>query len=240
MPHPKTSPRLAFFGCSLLLCTPLALSQHSSGFRPPIPGSREPNLHVQSQPSPLRFLIRQRNRLGYIDQTGKVVIPPRFEGDESGAFSLHDAIAFGFHDGLAPVRMGKQWGYMEISGQFVIPPQFDEARAFWEGRAAVKIGEQWGFIDTSGKPVTPLRFKSVQDFSDGLAQVYTGEDDRYSYIDRTGKNSLKPPFRQLNNSSFSNGFAIVLISGTPQKWDFMDKTGKLSHRKSEVETLIIS
>jgi hypothetical protein len=75
--------------------------------------------------------------------------------------------------------------------------------------------------------VTPPQFDSVQDFSNGLAQVYRREDERYCYIDRTGKVALKPPFRELNGSSFVNGFAIVLISGNPQKWDFMDKTGKV-------------
>ena|SRR5919199_3777586 len=227
MPNQRIAALFTVFGCSWLLAASPTLSQNSSGLRPPISGNPKPNPNAIAQSSPLRFLIREGNRLGYIDQTGKVVIPPQFAGHESGAFSLHDAIAFGFHDGLAPAKMGKQWGYINVSGQFVISPQFDEARAFREERAAVKIGEQWGFIDTTGKLVTPLQFDSVQDFSDGLAQVYRHEDAQYRYIDRTGKIALKPPFRELNGSSFFNGFAIVLISGNPQKWDFMDKTGKL-------------
>lgn len=227
MPNPRITALLIVFGCSLLLSPSPTFSQNSSGSRPPIPGNPKPNSNAQTQSSPLRFLIRQGNRLGYIDQTGKVVIPPQFAGHESGAFSLHDAIAYEFHDGLAPARVGKQWGYINVNGQFVIPPQFDEARAFREGRAAVKIGQKWGFIDTTGKRVTPLQFDSVQDFSDGLAQVYNFGVDTYRYVDGTGKIALKPPFRELNGSSFFNGFAIVLISGNPQKWDFMDKTGKL-------------
>lgn len=217
MPNPRIAALLTVFGCSLLLSAPPTLSQNSSGLGSP-------------------FLIRQGNRLGYIDQTGKVVIPAQFAGHESGSFSLYDVKAYGFHDGLAPARVGKQWGYINVSGQFVIPPQFDEARAFREGRAGVKIGDQWGFIDTTGQLVILRQFDSVQDFSDGLAQVYTREDDQYRYIDRTGKIALKPPFRELNGSSFFNGFAIVLISGNPQKWDFMDKTGKLLELSGMIPT----
>jgi hypothetical protein len=127
--------------------------------------------------------------------------------------------------------LGKQLGYIDVSGQFILPPQFDEARAFCEGRVAVKTGEQWRFIDTTGKSVTPPQFDSVQDFSDGLVQVFilanTIKDSKYLYLDHTGKIAFNPTFRQLNNSSFSNGCGLVLISGNPQKWDFMDKTGKV-------------
>ena len=99
---------------------------------------------------------------GYIDRTGKVVIPPRF------------AVACAFHEGLAAVQAkntGVQdkensWGYIDKSGRFVIEPRFNDAREFRNGVAQVHVGGilrtypdtvpfweggQWQSIDRTGK-----------------------------------------------------------------------------------------
>ena len=87
MPNQRIA-TLLVFGCSWLLAVSPTLSQNSSGLRPPISGNPKPNPNAIAQASPLRFLIREGNRLGYIDQTGKIVIAPQFAGHESGAVSL--------------------------------------------------------------------------------------------------------------------------------------------------------
>src|SRR6185369_13092698 len=62
--------------------------------------------------------------LGYIDQSGHVVIPPQFSGDE--------ARERGFSEGLAAVKVhkvkGDKWGYIDKSGKIMIEPQFADAR----------------------------------------------------------------------------------------------------------------
>src|SRR5919199_481004 len=193
MPNQRIAALFTVFGCSWLLAASPTLSQNSSGLRPPIWGNPKPNPNAIAQSSPLRFLIREGNRLGYIDQTGKVVIPPQFAGHESGAFSLHDAIAFGFHDGLAPANMGKQWGYINVSGQFVISPQFDHAQPFVEGLAAVEFRRGnaypslWGYIDKTGELVIKPHFEEAANFQNELAAVKRENDSAWSYIDKTGK-----------------------------------------------------
>ena len=80
--------------------------------------------------------------LGVMEQTGKFVINPQFDGVSS------------FSDGLAGVRIGDdmtgKWGYIDKQGRMVINPQFDRASGFTEGLAAVRIGDdktgKWGFI----------------------------------------------------------------------------------------------
>jgi hypothetical protein len=52
----------------------------------------------------------QHDKKGYIDATGRVVIPPRF--DE----------AWPFTDGAALVRVGGKWGYVNKSGAFIWEP----------------------------------------------------------------------------------------------------------------------
>lgn len=72
------------------------------------------------------FPIHQERKVGYIDQTGAVVIPPRFTA------------AFAFAEGRAAFEENDQTGYIDESGATVIPPQFEfGAFAFHEGLAAV-------------------------------------------------------------------------------------------------------
>ena len=61
------------------------------------------------------------NKSGYIDKTGQVAIPARFDR------------AYDFHDGLAMVKENRTWGFIDKTGQMVIeyktepapePPKF--------------------------------------------------------------------------------------------------------------------
>jgi hypothetical protein len=49
---------------------------------------------------------------GFIDETGKFVIAPRF-----------DETRWSFSEGLSAVRVGKKWGYIGVNGEFAIPPE---------------------------------------------------------------------------------------------------------------------
>src|SRR5438874_3254010 len=85
---------------------------------------------------------------GYIDASGKFVIPARF------------VQAYGFHDGIATARTCAGWGYIDKSGKFVIAPQFpSSAGQFSEGLAEVEASQKkWGFINMKGKFVISPQF----------------------------------------------------------------------------------
>lgn len=142
-------------------------------------GSQSP----ASETVPL-FRVVKGGKAGFIDKTGKIVIPPQY--DYVDAFS----------EGLAAVQVGKKYGYIDKTGQMVIPPQYDGADEFSEGLAAVEgegvLGlDGWGFIDKTGKIVIPLDFNDHPDgFSEGLAAVEVGE--KTGYIDKTGKYIWEP------------------------------------------------
>jgi len=76
--------------------------------------NERPFTQPQSKPDGL-FRIVQNNKHGYIDRTGKIVIPPQF--DDAGPFS----------EGLADVKIGEKWGYVDGTGKVVISPQFDDS-----------------------------------------------------------------------------------------------------------------
>jgi hypothetical protein len=121
---------------------------------------------------------------GYMDETGKIVIPPRFvlsgqfsEGlawirtetlvgfiNQLGnvAFELPDSFSMGFHDGLAAVRTQTGWGFIDKTGRFINPKRYEQAESFSDGLAAVAEGRwkeaKYGFINKSGEVAIPLRF----------------------------------------------------------------------------------
>jgi hypothetical protein len=71
---------------------------------------------------------------GYIDATGKEVIPGGFHA--AGAFN----------DGLAPVATDARWGYIDVKGKLTLDALYDDARPFSEGAAAVERDGKWGYI----------------------------------------------------------------------------------------------
>jgi len=179
--------------------------------------------------------------VGYIDQSGRVVIPPQFSGEGGSVSDL------AFSEGLAAVRVYKdkvyKWGYIDKSGKVVIEPQFAAAGPFSEGRAMVGIAEPswtinytWGFIDTEGRWIAKPQFGSAGEFSEGLAPVLM--KDKVGFINLQGEIAIKPQFApdggggcvrngRVGASRFSEGLAAVqLKTGVwGREWGFIDRFG---------------
>ena len=83
---------------------------------------------------------RGRKFWGFIDRSGKVTIPLKYDS------------VIGFSECLAPVKTGGKWGFINTSGKMAIQPQFrDLPSNFSEGLASVKINQKEGYIDKTGK-----------------------------------------------------------------------------------------
>jgi hypothetical protein len=145
---------------------------------------------------------------GYIDKSGRWVIPPQFDS----AWMFHEGLAIvrrgrqvdcidrtghtvfatglsvdgPFSEGLAPVcdRASARRGCIDRSGRLAVPTEFDGSMTFHEGVARAVVHDRCGFINPRGKWVIPPRFKVAHDFHHGLALVE--EDGREGYIDRAG------------------------------------------------------
>lgn len=166
------------------------------------------------------FPVSKNEKWGFIDRTGKVVVPLQFD-------SAND-----FHEGLALVTTGKRKAFIDTSGHVVITPQFDIVNYFSEGLAAVNIGQtrianlglianpgKWGYLDKTGKLAIPMKFTHAEDFSEGLAAVRDG--DRGGFIDHRGKFIFEVPLDV--SLGFHDGVAGVLLRGTVT---YFDRTGK--------------
>src|SRR5215831_7728385 len=108
-------------------------------------------------------LASAEEKYGYVDTTGKLVIPPLFRSAEP------------FSEGLAAIQTetGGKWGYIDKTGTVVIPPMFATGDSFKAGRAAVQteMDGKWGYINRTGKLVATPQFEEVGSFIDGLAVV---------------------------------------------------------------------
>ena len=172
------------------------------------------------------FPVTQNKKCGYIDKTGKIIIPLQFEDT-----------CYDFSEGLASVGLNGKRGFIDETGRIVIEPQFDlwSAAGFSEGLAAISIDRKKGYVDKSGK-VTMLTefsfdFFSVENFSEGLAVVrhdsYGGPvknipHDEVGYINKEFE--LVIPMKFKYASPFSDGRAYV--TDTDDTSYYIDRTGQ--------------
>jgi len=153
---------------------------------------------------------------GYIDKTGKEIIP-----------CIYDRAA-SFSEELAVVLKDGECGFVDKEGTEAIPYIYDYADSFSEGLAVVAKEpdgktRKYGYIDKTGKEIVPCIYDSATSFSEGLANVMKGdwETGKYGYIDKTGKEIV--PCIYDSATSFSEGLARVEKDG---KYGYIDKTGK--------------
>ena len=192
---------------------------------------------AQSQPTseiPLKkktcgelWPVVKDKKCGYIDKTGRLIIPFKFDGADD------------FSEGLAGVSIDGKSGYIDETGKFVISPPSLSGFPFSSGMALVVIRDfekdhlhmhKLGYINRSGKLVIQrkeaLDSKSLHIsykelfFSEGLVSVE--QNGKVGFIDKAGKQIIPP--RYDGAQPFSEGLAAVRIKG---KYGYIDKTGKM-------------
>lgn len=123
-------------------------------------------------------------KLGFVDQNGRMVIEPQFTGNGLQPFE----------DGLAAVSIREndklRVGYIDEDGKWIIPPKFNHGLHFCGGLAPVAVGELWGYINKSGEMVIPAKYEVADAFDAGIASVVEKDDNEQLYpalINRHGK-----------------------------------------------------
>ena len=193
---------------------------------------------LSAQTSSGRLIPAQKGgKCGYVDKTGKTVIPFKFDTVEE------------FSDGLALVSVDGLYGYIDETGEIVVPFKllsrgytpyaFFGPRSFSEGLAQVfgSLDDAVGhcFIDKTGKPAVLLDDKDyvvLGSFSEGLVPygIMNTNMDSYSlyiwgYMDRNCKGVIPAVYTQALD--FSEGLACVRKEFADyEQWGFIDKTGK--------------
>jgi hypothetical protein len=179
---------------------------------------------------------------GFIDETGKVVIPLTADY----MVMPNPVSPVYFTEGLQPVTVGlnpkwppNSWGYLDTTGKFAIEPPFGSSDSFSEGVAAVggTKGPPWprGYIDHTGKFVIDPQFESARPFSSGRAIVQKEGDWLFGAIDHSGKWVV--PAQYPSMADFHEGLACVAkyvtprdhppgtMENAPMVWGFIDING---------------
>lgn len=117
---------------------------------------------------------------GFIDETGRVVIAPRFISTRD----FSEGLAFAWGDGFM--------GFIDREGREVFKTNEIIVGGFRDGLAALRHG---GYIDRTGRPVIK-GFGFVEDFSEGLAgvEVVGGILKQFGFINTKGEMVIPPRF----------------------------------------------
>jgi len=165
---------------------------------------------IQTAPNadPL-YQFSDQSGTGYIDQSGKVVIPA---GRLHSASSPHAE----FHDGLMLLGNYPHASFIDSKGNPVKFENVDQASEFSDGIAPAldKNTQKWGFINTRGDFVIPPTHQRwtvpfVSSFSDGMAliQIY----GKNGFLDRTGALAIEANL--LEAHEFHDDASRVIIEG---------------------------
>ena len=191
--------------------------------------------------------VRKGDKYGYINESGKLVIPMIFEAayNDMGYYIGGFYPMSNFAEGLAAVSIDGKGGFIDKTGELVIPAIYDGnffigewisyMPMFNEGLARVRKDGNFGYINKAGEVVVPFEYfwaghEHTGFFTEGLIRVATGsyeERFKWGFVDMSG--NIVVPLIYGFAQSFSNGLAAVTHeedSGS-DKWGFIDRTGKL-------------
>ena len=153
-------------------------------------------------------MVKEKNKIGYIDKSGVYVIEPQFKEARS------------FSENLAGAIKDKKWGFIDASGNWVVEPRFDMVKYFSSGYAVVEEDNQWKYIDKTGKDVEFPKSDKIYDFNYGVAFFRNG--DKIGLLGTDGKLILNPTYDLIK--SFIDGHARVRNNGL---WGMINTKGEV-------------
>jgi hypothetical protein len=161
--------------------------------------------------------VMQNKKNGYIDLTGKVVIPLIY--DET----------YNFEGQNCKVKLNNKYGLVNRTGELVLPIKYDYIGSTKNFPAKINIGGTfvdsnltgglWGLIDSNCKVLVEPSYNFIWEHSEGLALVIKGgsfnsstktfDGGKYGYIDYKGVEVIPAIYDVANK--FTNGKAAVKI-----------------------------
>jgi hypothetical protein len=148
-----------------------------------------------------------KQKWGFVDKTGEVVIKPKYHSVKS------------FKEGLALVTLMTDdnnilRGFINNTGSEVIKinDKFTNLQSFNDGLAPYSDGDGWGYIDQTGeKIINAQEYRDeVVGFNNGFAS-YKEPDGTWGLINKEGEKVIRAKYN--NPLIFINGLAAVVDDG---------------------------
>ncbi len=151
------------------------------------------------------------NRIGFIDRSGKTVIPPHY--DE----------ATPFYGGRAGVRQGTQWGLIDGTGGWIVNPAFESLRpASDDARIwAYQQSGRLGVIDHTGKKLTAALYSDVGTYRGGAISVQGSTG--WGLVAEDGSELIKPQYASL--WPFGKDDNLWMAQSVAGKWGVVATNG---------------
>jgi len=168
----------------------------------------------------LSYVIDKNDKYGFIDQTGKEVVPCKYDN------------ATGFENGLSVVKVKTgeydyKFGLMDTTGKEVIPLKWGRMEHYPLDHVLV-VGEEnaskVGVIDEKGKVIIAPQYAFwSKRISNGLWPV--GRNDTCGVVNL--KNETIVPFEYYMIESYSDKLNVAVAKKVKDgKWGYIDRTGK--------------
>jgi hypothetical protein len=176
------------------------------------------------------YPCREAEFSGFIDNKGKFVIRPQYDevtdffeglavvskGDSVFFINKENENPFGniyaealiFRNGIAPVKLGKQWHFINRQGQ-TISRTYDEISELSDGVYVIKQGEKYGALDQYGQTLIEPQFDKLGDFKNEMA--YFVEGGNYGFVSRNGS-IHKAEFEWISDFNEEN-LAVIRQNG---------------------------
>lgn len=185
------------------------------------------------------IMVCKDKKIGFIDQSGKEIVPCQYEDVEAGAFSKQGYAVLG-KDGMygmintsgeevvpfiydyvmpcyntsdfIPAYKDEKAGFINIAGEEGIPFCFDDTEEFSsDGYAPVSVNERWGAINTEGEIIVPIKYDAVQTTSGGLNIVCTGE--KYGLVGPDGNEIIPCSYDSIEVAEGDDQRAVLATDG---------------------------
>lgn len=169
------------------------------------------------------------NLLGYINGSGKMVIPADYQ------------TAYNFSCGWALVKEDGEVMYIDANGKPAknLPEADTYYSYFYYNMVTFKIDGLQGKWDNNFKEVIPAEYKSIGINTDAGLMWFTEDGKEYGFLNEQGKQVIEPQFDYC--SSFEDGICVVgidkkLDSGTERRYGVIDTKGEylISPQKKEI------
>ncbi len=214
---------LFVFVFSLLACAALHAQGENWRWAYQAPDSIEIDWRYYYQAERIVFKDKKSQLYGYIDTTGRLILPAVYQ-------DLPNSIYPSWH---ATARQAGKWGIIDHNLQWVSPPQYEAIQSIWlvgddisiaTFRIAVKIKGKWGVLNGEGK-------YTVEPIYDEMHPPYfhqpfaAKKGDKWGLIDAAGKTILpfdyfRPPYYVDKNLRFVPKPGMLLPEGEeePNQW----------------------
>ena len=164
--------------------------------------------------------VSKNKKWGFIDETGKLVIP-----------ILYDSVEYFTQNGLSAVKRNGKSGFIDKQGHEIIPVIYEMVKGEQlDDIVIVRKNYKWAFFDNFGKQLTDFLYNDVQRAWKGDDTTFFGNGPasvkikgKYIFLDK----NLQPAFANLtldSATSFdSNRNAIVMKD---EKFGILKNDGK--------------